>query len=457
MAPEQLETSANGGPPRGHFFIGRGFLRNADRPIAARQIRPAVKQGADGRPAGRGRSPRPRRRSGASLPTRRRSQNRDSHHHLHPGRARLCRAPTRSRPARGHTSRFGIGMSQSAPSPAGSPHSQSQIFSWLALGCFILAVRLGGFMGIDPTHGSALACAGLGLTLALVCGIISWHERVGRVVAIVVVCLTAAAAITLAIGWSVSCSSLEIRTSSRHQTCRPRHRCNPTQSVSTALTHPRLPATLWNMPSIKPGPNWRHVRFLARSGGVFGIHARGTDLAALVNKATIGAPMLPEGSLNVTASPQELADILKNTVVEVVLYRDDLAGVITFPPSTNQFITECLARQNGQWKIYLLDGLDFTLTKEAAVKQFENEAGSLRRESMRSPPIPRLTCLHPPGKCPTALSRSPVRSAGDATASRKHDHPSRPTNVLKHIRRASPTGSFRRRGPALPAAAVPSP
>lgn len=112
--------------------------------------------------------------------------------------------------------------------------------------------------------------------------------------------------------------------------------------------------------------------------------------AALVNKATIGAPMLPEGSLNVTASPQELADILKNTVVEVVLYRDDLAGVITFPPSTNQFITECLARQNGQWKIYLLDGLDFTLTKEAAVKQFENEAGSLRER------IHALTANPPP-------------------------------------------------------------
>jgi hypothetical protein len=115
--------------------------------------------------------------------------------------------------------------------------------------------------------------------------------------------------------------------------------------------------------------------------GSFGIRSAGeTDLAALVNKATIGAPRLPEGLLKVTVSAQDAADMLRNTVVEVVLYRDELAGVITFRPSTNQFITECLARQNGQWKICLLDDLDFTLTQEAAVKQFEKEAGNLREK-----------------------------------------------------------------------------
>ena len=114
--------------------------------------------------------------------------------------------------------------------------------------------------------------------------------------------------------------------------------------------------------------------------GSFGIHARGKDLAALVNKATIGLPTLPEGSLNLTAPAQELADAPKNIVVEIVLYRNDLAGAITFRPATNQFITECLALQNGEWKIYLLDQLDFTLTKEAAVKQFEKEAGNLRQK-----------------------------------------------------------------------------
>ena len=138
------------------------------------------------------------------------------------------------------------------------------------------------------------------------------------------------------------------------------------------------------MPSIRPGPNWATRSTcprLKRRSGLSVIHARGKDLAALVNKATIGLPTLPEGSLNLTAPAQELADAPKNIVVEIVLYRDDLAGAITFRPATNQFITECLALQNGEWKIYLLDELDFTLTKEAAVKQFEKECREFTPEN----------------------------------------------------------------------------
>ena len=82
-------------------------------------------------------------------------------------------------------------------------------------------------------------------------------------------------------------------------------------------------------------------------------------------------------------------------MVEVVLYRDDLAGVITWLPATNHFITECLARQGGEWKISLEDDLDFTLTKEAAVRQFEKEAENCRQKilALANQPPPDMASI----------------------------------------------------------------
>jgi serine/threonine protein kinase len=282
---------------------------------------------------------------------------------------------------------------QTPPPPSNVAPTENRLFAWLALGCFIAAL-LGWtvLMGIDPTHGSALACAGIGLTLALVFGIISWHERIGRVVAIVILCLAAVAVIILIIGYTISW--YDHRESPDSATTTP-------PPVAPPVVPPVAPAVS-NSPSFtntsgtnaagdfveyavnKTWPELGDVFDLSspeKAVGSFGIRSAGeTDLAALVNKATIGAPRLPEGLLKVTVPAQDVADMLRNTVVEVVLCRDELAGVITFRPSTNQFITECLARQDGQWKICLLDNLDFTLTKEAAVNQFEKEAGNLREK-----------------------------------------------------------------------------
>jgi hypothetical protein len=117
-----------------------------------------------------------------------------------------------------------------------------------------------------------------------------------------------------------------------------------------------------------------------RTVGSFGVRATSTDFATLINKATIGLPRQPEGSWKLTVPANDAAFIPSNTVVEVVLYRDDLAGVISWLPTTNHFTTECLSRQDGEWKIYLDDVLDFTLTKEAAVRQFEKEAENCRQK-----------------------------------------------------------------------------
>jgi hypothetical protein len=272
------------------------------------------------------------------------------------------------------------------PASLATPTENRRVFAWLALGCFIAALfGWAALMAIDPTHGSALVCAGLGLTLALVFGIISWHERIGRVVAIVILCLTAAAVITLAIGWSIKWFKPQNSNPSAMAADSPP--AKPIQSSSISVNRTDASEAAGDFVEYAVNKTWAELGDVfdlsspEKTVGSFGIHASGgTDLAALVNKATIGSQPLPEGSLKANFPAQDAADVFKNTVVEVVLYRDELAGVITFRPYTNQFITECLARQNGQWKIYLLDDLDFTLTKDAAVKQFKREAGNLHEK-----------------------------------------------------------------------------
>jgi serine/threonine protein kinase len=294
---------------------------------------------------------------------------------------------------RGWLARVPVNDKTPPPSPA-APTENRRVFSWLALGCFILALLGWAFlMAIDPTHGSALACAGIGLALAVVFGIIGWQERVGRVVATVILSLAAVAVITLTVVSFVRHHrSLTSATTSPPPLLPP---VAPVQSNPVTVTHtPGIEAT-GDFVEYAVNKTWTELGDMfdlsspEKAVGSFGIHARGADLATMVNKTTIGAPTLPEGSLHVTAPAQGLADVTKNTVVEVILYRDDLAGVISFRPATNQFITECLALQNGEWKIYVLDNLDFTLTKEAAVKQFEKEAGNLREKI-------HALAVHPP-------------------------------------------------------------
>jgi len=125
----------------------------------------------------------------------------------------------------------------------------------------------------------------------------------------------------------------------------------------------------------------------------FGIHALGgDDLADLINKATIGLQTQPHASWKFTYSAQDVAYVPKNMVVEVILYREDMAGAISWLPATNHLITECLARKNGEWKIYCGEDLGFTLTKEAAVRQFEKEAENCRQRilALASQPPPDL-------------------------------------------------------------------
>jgi predicted Ser/Thr protein kinase len=277
------------------------------------------------------------------------------------------------------------------PSPA-APTAKPGVFAWLALGFFIAAL-LGWplLMAIDPTHGAALTFTALCLLLALVFGIISWQERIGRTIAIV----------TLGLG--VICSVLAFMlyfTTSRGNGSTaypvmqqvktndiPRRATEPQESRFSRANNPAGPNAAGDFVEYAVNKTWAELGDMfdlstpEKAVGSFGVRAvGGSDMGALVNKTTIGLPRLPEGSMKLTVPANEAAFIPSNAVVEVVLYRDDLAGVITWLPATNHFITECLSRQDGEWKIYLADDLDFTLTKEAAVRQFEKEAENCRQK-----------------------------------------------------------------------------
>jgi hypothetical protein len=118
----------------------------------------------------------------------------------------------------------------------------------------------------------------------------------------------------------------------------------------------------------------------------------GSDLATLLDKVAIGIAPMPEGSMKLNIPAEEDIEPQKITVVEVLLYRSDLAGVISFGSTKDHFSTECLARQDGKWKIYFTDDLDFTLTKEAAVRQFKNQAERLLQkiDGLANQPPPAL-------------------------------------------------------------------
>jgi predicted Ser/Thr protein kinase len=284
-------------------------------------------------------------------------------------------------------------VSQPAPSPTGSPHPHGQVFAWLALGFFIAAL-LGWplLMAIDPSHGAALVSTALCLLLALVFGLISWHERIGRVVAIVTMGLAAVALIAsvpLFLGYFDNLRHVATRDQDqRAQIETNLDRAARVESKSFGVTR-----RAGNSAATTGFVEYPVNKTCAELGDMFdmstpekavasvGIRITGsTDIATLLNKATIGLGTLPKGSVNMTFSSQEVPDLPNSVVVEVILYHDDLAGVVTFMPTTNQFITDCLTRQNGEWKIYLGDdGLDFTLTKEAAVRQFKKEAENCRQ------------------------------------------------------------------------------
>jgi predicted Ser/Thr protein kinase len=286
--------------------------------------------------------------------------------------------------------------SQPAPSPTGSPHPHGQVFAWLALGFFIAAL-LGWplLMAIDPTHGAALVSTALCLLLALVFGLISWHERIGRVVAIVIMGLGAVvglAAVVMLLRHQTSLFTDVLK--DRDSTIqRPEPRNTKLDRVAPGDSKSVVAASAAGKNSAG-FVEYTVNKTWAELGDVFDLSTpekavasvsigatSGTDFATLLNKATVGLPKLPEGSLHLTISAEDAADRLKSTVVEVILYHDDLAGVVTFKPNTNQFITACLERQNGEWKLYVGDyGLDFTLTKEAAVRQFKKEAENYRRK-----------------------------------------------------------------------------
>jgi tetratricopeptide (TPR) repeat protein len=82
-------------------------------------------------------------------------------------------------------------VSQPAPSPTDSHHSSRQIFAWLALGCLI--VGLLGYPLLAAIHANeeAAAFSGVCLALALIFGLVSWREQLGRVVAIAMLGLLA--------------------------------------------------------------------------------------------------------------------------------------------------------------------------------------------------------------------------------------------------------------------------
>jgi predicted Ser/Thr protein kinase len=343
-------------------------------------------------------------------------------------------------------------MSQSAPSPAGSLLSSRQVFAWLALGLLIVGLLAYPFLTAIRANDDGTVIFGLlCLALALVFGLVGWRERLGRVVAIAVLGLltlgVAVACINILYTFPHarakamaadrerrieavrrrlgSLQALEANLETRYTTNNRQVKANlleieavraelkrleepspslrgpePTELRTFGFTNAAGTSAAGDFMEYPVNKTWAELGDMfdlstpERAVGSFGIRGvGGADIGALVNKATIGGPRLPEGSIKLTVPANEAAFIPSNTVVEVALYRDDLAGVITWLPATNHFITECLSRQDGEWKIYLGDDLDFTLTKEAAVRQFEKEAENCRQKilALASQPPPDLS------------------------------------------------------------------
>jgi hypothetical protein len=249
----------------------------------------------------------------------------------------------------------------------------------------------------------SLTFTALGLLLALVFGIISWNERVGRVIAIVTLGLVVIAVVpfftksrTASGGtgflWYPAMQQVETNDT-------PPRSTQPPASLSSRVNTPAATSAAADFVKYPVNKTWAELGDMfdlstpERAVGSFGLRAvGGADMGALLNKTTIGLPRLPEGSVKLTIPATDAANSLSNTVVEVVLYGDDLAGVISWRPATNHFVTACLARQDGEWKIYAGDHLGFTLTKEAAVRQFEKEAENCRQKvlALASQPPPDL-------------------------------------------------------------------
>jgi hypothetical protein len=80
-------------------------------------------------------------------------------------------------------------VSQSAPPPTASLKNRNKIFSWLALGFFIMSLIGGPVLLALGATGAAFILSGLGLVLALVFGLVSWREPLGRVIVIVTIVL----------------------------------------------------------------------------------------------------------------------------------------------------------------------------------------------------------------------------------------------------------------------------
>ncbi len=81
------------------------------------------------------------------------------------------------------------------PSPA-VPDATRRVFAWLALGFFIVGL-CPFLMALGAEDDADLIFRGLGLAMAMILGLVSWRERLGRVIAMVTFGLLALAAIPL--------------------------------------------------------------------------------------------------------------------------------------------------------------------------------------------------------------------------------------------------------------------
>jgi predicted Ser/Thr protein kinase len=293
---------------------------------------------------------------------------------------------------------FGRRFAQDRPKRSTSqadPDSHARVFAWLALGFFIAAL-LGWplLMAIDPTHGAALVSSALCLLLALVFGLISWHERIGRVVAIVTMGLAAVVALAAVVSLLRHQTSLftDVLKDRDSTIQRPEQRDTKLDRAAPGVSKSAAIASAAGKNSAgfveySVNKTWAELGDMfdlsspEKAAASIGIHAIGDmDLATLCNQTVFGSSNLPEGSLKLTVPPETVAEIPQNIVAEVIRYKDEVAGVIVWKPITKKFITEVFAPDDGKWKIIGDDGLDFTLTKEASVRQFEKEAENLRRK-----------------------------------------------------------------------------
>ncbi len=130
----------------------------------------------------------------------------------------------------------------------------------------------------------------------------------------------------------------------------------------------------WEELSRQPNPDTPETVEAAETVGLME-----DDPATVVNKYVIDFIRFPPGMLKVIMPQKTKQDALESRTLKVLVYRSELAGVISFQQveGGSRYLTGVLGRRNGQWKIWLDGTLAEAQTLAEAEGNFKSRAAEL--------------------------------------------------------------------------------